>query len=1480
MAQDSRKSNGVSAHVGTSVVAESHPASVGQAPALPVSSVAGALVPLAPPGIRLVALQRRAATVDPLSEAGVKLAGVLLPRRTDAVRKFYLGVDRIRAQVSGVTAALALRTLPGNLIGVLRRPDGSAAPLVQVEFDPACVGKHGPKLTVITRDDGSFTLTALPSAILPASGLPLVVHGANDSTTLTIPAAQIAPNGVVGAQTLPVALSPLHVSILSALGALQPATPTPTAPSTVKRPGQLHAVKLGEDDTCALSFQANSAVDKFPYGVFFRLIEPGTSIPHLAVQVPGASGKYYPLPHYGADGSNGPSPQVSYLDRVPIEQPLSVDGFRDQLMGIDASGIVTPDETVPMAGTLGLGYTLWLSQRWTFQGLALGDLVYSLALAPGEQQQVAIFERVDTAAVRESESFGEEELRDEAARSDTSTRATFNSAFNEVVNGGSQFNTQATSASVASQVGSSIGIISAGGSGSSGFTASQGGDTEWLQGQRNTTQQAAESTHSAAESHAAARRSAMRTGMRMATASESESVTTRVITNHNHTRALTLQYWEVQRLYDVTTAIDGLTLTCLIPMQVVRFLPPGQPLTLSDHWLGGSRGAAMERYSCIIKHADVLMQALPRRLRYGLTLLQQFAGDPTASVEAVGVGTLEVLKLQLGGTFLPCEDVSISAVTKRNTRIGPVKLSDPAPIPADRYSTREELLAALRSQRHGSPAILQASLALPPALNRADIVGFELTRHFRSFDYTLVPAEIAAVSALKEVFPVPPPSWLNIAPLQFGATSTVARTTVRLGPDELELELGGPLLQSFQAYIQERDAHGNLASPTKNETYANDSLNGVELPPQPYPVPALQLGPVLRFNQVLEIERMVQHVVRNTVEYSKAVWASMSPDERAILLEHYTIGVPADGVADASQMVPLLNCVENRVLGFFGNSMMMPFMIPQAVAEGLGIHSAQLQNTLLSFQRESFAPPQSTIALPTRGVLGEAVLGHCSSAEKVDLTRFWNWADAPSDTAPQISPVTLPTTGPSIAGGLTGPNSLTNLTPLINNMLTAPTPDSALLRALSDAAARQQDFSPDFTGAKSLATLVGDTVSTADAARKSALEQNSNILTKAIDAATQVIKQSMQSYGDIAKASQPDTSAGKTEGKTAKEPSTPSSNPDDPSTKKGKQPPPDDKTPSPGGGTPTGSSPDDWNQWPGSGDDQLSQPPLVSADTGGQVESVSVHNVALADEVTADGGSAVTPIPPAPVKPRVDVNEVKTDAGGVVKRTVMLHDFVGAYCPYTNDCYTAARNSVEKWDSSADVIQGAYRRDPSDPSSGKTFPRLSAFNPASATSSKVTNEMQDDIKVEPIRAREMADYFRATIDSGLPALVGVNESGANVGLAGLDDVTDHHLDLYGYDLEFVRGEWLPTRFYGLDNASGALDATSRITFDVGDDFKLKKPGATTGPTTSRSYQVTTARFYRKDFATVKGLRSYWGPQRLVVWTPPPDAGTPGSDGGP
>ena len=46
------------------------------------------------------------------------------------------------------------------------------------------------------------------------------------------------------------------------------------------------------------------------------------------------------------------------------------------------------------------------------------------------------------------------------------------------------------------------------------------------------------------------------------------------------------------------------------------------------------------------------------------------------------------------------------------------------------------------------------------------------------------------------------------------------------------------------------------------------------------------------------------------------------------------------------------------------------------------------------------------VPIATAGVFAEAVLGRSNSAEKLDITRFWNWQDSPTPlTPPEIAPV-------------------------------------------------------------------------------------------------------------------------------------------------------------------------------------------------------------------------------------------------------------------------------------------------------------------------------------------------------------------------------------------------------------------------------------------------------------------------------------------
>ncbi len=1050
--------------------------------------------------VQPVTALRRIPLSDDILAPTEQQAAAFQQNRLQAVSHFYLTLNEAAKHVDLLKLILAQRPLPEYLIGTLHEPDGSAAARVQLQIDLAQFGVPGGGYEVaLTDDQGAFTLPLPAGRAFPSSNsLSIVVHGANANPTITLNANQIAANGLVGILTLDAQVDPLPVSIIASLQALLPKDGTAQAGQPAPQPPQLPAVTLGDQGQCQLSFRTDYSVDRFPYSVFFRLVEPRTSIVTEVFRIPQVEGPRFnlltkwrlPFPIPG-------TAQTSYVDRTPVEQPISVDGFRDQIVGVDGGTTVGISETVPMAGTLGLGYILRMAQLWTPKGYALGNLVYSLPLAPGEQEEVAIFERVDTSAVRESELLSEQEQQTLFATNDASTHATFTSAFNEMAQGGSRFQTDSSSSSW----GASILLVSGGG----GSSSSSGTSSEWMSGQRDLVQQAAEDSHSAVARQAAARRDAFRTSMRLASATESETVTTKTITNHNHTRALTLQYWEVLRLFDITTDIEGAQLVCLVPLEVVRFLPPGQALLLDSNNVPQNRTDVLKRYFLILKHADVLARSLPRQFQYGLTLLRQFASDPTADVQQAASAAEDVINFRLEGTFLPFEEIYVSAVTRRGTRIGPTRLAgsiDPVPDvhtdPKNSFATKDSLLGYLRARRNGGTILglfqiggksyaLGGSLALPPSLARNDIIGFELTRRFQPWDYDLISPEVQT-------------SVIMGIPLQITSDTQYVSSTIHFSPQELENELGGPILGNFTASLLAVTGGGS-ANPDPKETYANDDLNGVELPPVVYPVPAVQLAPVLKYSQLLEIEKMLQHVVHNTMVYSKAVWWSLTPEERAIMLEGYTIGVPSGGITDESQMVPLLNCVQNQVLGFYGNSMIMPFIIPASVAESMSITSSQVQEMLTQFHKTAFDPPKSTIALPTRGVLGEAVLGHCSSAEKIDLTRFWNWQDSPADTAPQISPVTLPTTQPSIAAGLSGPSALTGMQPLINNNFTsggATAPDTSLLSAMVQAAASQKDFSTDITGASQLAPLILNSQKTAESARADALKTTKDLQAQAI----------------------------------------------------------------------------------------------------------------------------------------------------------------------------------------------------------------------------------------------------------------------------------------------------------------------------------------------------------------------------------------------
>jgi len=162
------------------------------------------------------------------------------------------------------------------------------------------------------------------------------------------------------------------------------------------------------------------------------------------------------------------------VNRTAIDRPLDISAFHDQ--------VEKHPVYLPKASTLGLGYVIHMQQVWIPAGLSLGDLVYSLPLAPGEQQRIAIEERVQTASERDMETFSEDEFQTFRETQDASALAVFRSAFDEAAAGGSHIDSRSNTGSGGATASTGIiGAIFGGGGVSAGYSSSSssGNSSSW-----------------------------------------------------------------------------------------------------------------------------------------------------------------------------------------------------------------------------------------------------------------------------------------------------------------------------------------------------------------------------------------------------------------------------------------------------------------------------------------------------------------------------------------------------------------------------------------------------------------------------------------------------------------------------------------------------------------------------------------------------------------------------------------------------------------------------------------------------------------------------------------------------------------------------------------------------------------------------------------------------------------------------------------
>ncbi|HXF76240.1 MAG TPA: peptidase C39, partial [Methylomirabilota bacterium] len=146
---------------------------------------------------------------------------------------------------------------------------------------------------------------------------------------------------------------------------------------------------------------------------------------------------------------------------------------------------------------------------------------------------------------------------------------------------------------------------------------------------------------------------------------------------------------------------------------------------------------------------------------------------------------------------------------------------------------------------------------------------------------------------------------------------------------------------------------------------------------------------------------LLDHLNEHIEHYHHAIWWRMSPDRRFMLLDGFE--APNSGGRSVASVV------ENELIGIVGNCLIMP------VARGFHLDPTFRQDEeepvdLIEHYQPSTPIEPTRIAIPTRGVYAEAVMGACNSCEMKEEQRFWRWEESPiPDSPPAILPTSTDT---------------------------------------------------------------------------------------------------------------------------------------------------------------------------------------------------------------------------------------------------------------------------------------------------------------------------------------------------------------------------------------------------------------------------------------------------------------------------------------
>jgi hypothetical protein len=737
--------------------------------------------------------------------------------------------------------------------------------------------------------------------------------------------------------------------------------------------------------------------------------------------------------------------------------------FLDGAQSVDWDSSPTFYEAVTVAH----GHLLHFKQVWYADGYSLGDLLYSLPLAPGQKRLVSVvdWERREQ-ATRSEEQSATESLNALLSR-DRDLNEVVSGALAESMRGGSRATTWGVGGGMGgagngSYYGFNFGALH----GISGGYGQSDSDA-WEDASRNMSAQSLQSLRDKTLQSASAVRGLRSTAVYAATQGEAVRASTEIVANHNHCHALTIQYFEVLRHLKLQHELADVQECLFVPLPMEAF-DRGKALrwreSLRPYCRRPELGPAFDSARRVdtnwrdvdypaARYADELvtevfgefqltilapLPPLPERPvpKPGQTMSDAVAGIGQALNPTTGfLGGL--LAVATGGLSL-LAGAGANAIAQGAHAVAESLVMEPTA--QERYD---------KFQHDVMPGVVVGfvdQLELYAVVNNNQVklsgVDFTLVSDYRPGSPLLCSVRGRLSNQMKRA----------------DITDLVVKSANGL-PDGCRAILNTASIRyrtsSFEhAFVSDWRVNDDIELPKISISAANfpaitvttiQSGNGATLFT---PIDSWEQRNPKKEDERLTAD-LVDHLNDNLEYYHHAIWWTMDPNRRYMLLD----GFLAPNSGDRS----VASVVDNQLIGIAGNSLIMP------VARGVHLDPrfAPKEDGETIDLKAHYAPTTpiapARVSLPTRGVFAEAVMGSCNACEKIDDTRYWRWEDSPLEEIP--APPSTDSRSTDLSGTVT-PSALP--APIVSIQAAPAAPDPQGVKIVADLLAKEAF--PDITG--------------------------------------------------------------------------------------------------------------------------------------------------------------------------------------------------------------------------------------------------------------------------------------------------------------------------------------------------------------------------------------------------------------------------------